>query len=131
MNKEIPLKNPGQVVSIYAGKLGSLDHEEVWCLFLNSINNVISFDMLSKGTLTETAIDCRTIIRQTLLHNASSIILIHNHPSGNPTPSQPDCRFTSRLSSACSLMDINLVDHIIIADDSFYSFSEERLESIS
>ena len=83
--------------------------------------------MLSKGTLTETAIDCRTVLRQALLHNAAALILLHNHPSGNPKPSQQDIHFTDQLRKACLLIDIRLVDHIITSKNSFYSFIEEKV----
>ena len=103
-----------------------LDHEEVWCIFLTSANTVITKEMLSKGTLTKTIIDNRTVMRRALLNNAAAIILLHNHPSGNPMPSPDDIRFTSGLKKACDLMGINLLDHIIIADGEFFSFSEDR-----
>ena len=106
--------------------LTGLDHEEVWCIFLRTDNTVISLEMLSKGTLSKTSIDNRTVIRRALLNNASGIILLHNHPSGNPSPSVQDIHFTSGLKKACDLMGINLLDHIIIADGEFFSFSEDR-----
>ena len=106
--------------------LNGLDHEECWAIFLTASNTVISMEMLSKGTLTETAIDVRTIIRRALLINAKSIILFHNHVSGNPLPSLQDIHFTTRLKQSCNLMDLSLLDHIIVSDKSFYSFSEEK-----
>ena len=66
------------------------------------------------------------MLRQSLLNNAGGIILLHNHPSGDSRPSQADIRFTDKLRQACSLMGINLVDHIIVAEESFFSFCEEK-----
>ena len=68
--------------------LTGLDHEEVWCIFLARDNTVIAKEMVSMGTLTQTSIDNRTVIRRALLNNAAGIILLHNHPSGNPQPTR-------------------------------------------
>ena len=103
-----------------------LDHEEVWVLFLACDKSIISKEMLSKGTLSETAIDNRTVIKRALLNNAHGIVLFHNHPSGNPAPSKCDIQFTASLRKVCDMLDIMLLDHIILADDSFFSFSEEK-----
>lgn len=106
--------------------LAGLDHEEAWCIFLTNSNNVIAKEMLTKGTLTRTIIDNRTVIKRALMNNAAGIILLHNHPSGNPKPSPDDIRFTSSIKKACDLMGINLLDHIIFTDGEFFSFSEEK-----
>lgn len=107
--------------------LTGLDHEEVWCIFLARDNTVIAKEMVSMGTLTETSIDNRTVIKRALLNNAYGIVLLHNHPSGNPRPSVQDIRFTAGMKKACDLMNINLMDHIIFTDEGFFSFSEERV----
>jgi len=106
--------------------LTGLDHEEVWCIFLTGDNSVISLEMLSKGTLSKTSIDNRTVIKRALLNNASGIILLHNHPSGNPSPSVQDIHFTSGLKKACDLMEVRFLDHIIFTENGFFSFSEEK-----
>lgn len=82
--------NSHDAVRLVYPVLYGLDHEEAWVIFLTTCNGVIAAEMLSKGTLTNTAIDSRTILRQALLHNAASIILCHNHPSGNERPSTAD-----------------------------------------
>ncbi|MBR5660635.1 MAG: JAB domain-containing protein [Bacteroidales bacterium] len=112
--------------SVLHDNLTGLDHEEVWVLFLTSDHKVISKEMVSRGTLTETSIDNRTVIKRALLNNAYGIVLLHNHPSGNPRPSVQDIRFTAGMKKACDLMNINLMDHIICTDGGFFSFSEER-----
>ena len=106
--------------------LYGLDHEEAWLLYLNKCRDCIGKEMVSKGTLAQTSIDCRTNLRQALLHNAASIIILHNHPSGSSLPSPQDITFTDRLRKACVLMDIPLNDHIIIGEDSYYSFNQEK-----
>ena len=108
-------------------RMHNLDHEEVWAVFLNPGAKVIDQQMLSKGTISQTSIDCRTVLRNALLVNAASLILLHNHPSGDPRPSQQDIHFTERLSKACSIMDIKLLDHIVVGDKGFFSFANESI----
>ena len=112
--------------SVIHDDMYGLDHEEVWVIFLTMANTVITKEMASKGVLDSTAIDCRTVLRRALLNNAGRIVLVHNHPSGNPLPSSKDIEFTKKLKGSCTLMDIGLLDHIIIAGNSFYSFADEN-----
>ena len=123
-----PINNCRAAAALLRDKFHALDHEEVWVLYLTSRMHPIGSEMISKGTLTATSIDCRTVLRQALLHNAAALILMHNHPSGDPLPSPNDIRFTKQLRQACSLMDVQLLDHIITADEGFYSFSEETTQ---
>ena len=109
-------------------QMHGLDHEEVWIIFMNFDNTVITKEMISKGTLTHTAIDNRTIIRAALLHNAAKIILLHNHPSGDPMPSKADIELTASIRFACEYMNIYLVDHIIVTNDRFFSFNREKVK---
>ena len=117
--------NSREAAQLLAPAMSDLDHEEAWAIFLNPANGVIAAEMLSKGTLTCTAIDNRTVLRQALLRNAASIILCHNHPSGNERPSQSDIRLTEKMRRACSLLEIPLLDHIIITQDRYYSFADD------
>lgn len=114
-----------QAAHLLRDNLSHLDHEELWGIFLNSDQSVIATEMLTKGTLTATLIDARTILRQSLLKNAAKVIVAHNHPSGNPQPSYHDIDETRKIKAACSLMDIPLVDHIILTQEAFFSFAEE------
>ena len=123
--------NSHDAVRLVYPVLYGLDHEEAWVIFLTSCNGVIATEMLSRGTLTNTAIDSRTILRQALLHNAASIILCHNHPSGNERPSMADIDLTENLHKACSLLDIRLIDHIIVGAGGYFSFSEEQIQKYS
>ncbi len=107
-------------------KLTGLDHEELWVMYLTLRDGLIGMEMLTKGTLQSTLIDIRGILKHSLLNDAVKIILAHNHPSGDPRPSRDDIRQTRDVQAACRLMDISLEDHIILADDDFYSFSEEK-----
>ena len=107
--------------------MAQLDHEELWGIFLNVNCHLISMEMLTKGSLNTTVVDARTILRRALLNNAAKVIVAHNHPSENPTPSGCDIDQTNKIKKACSLMDIPLVDHIIITEDRYYSFAEEKV----
>lgn len=107
-------------------EMHGLDHEEVWALFLNSAAKIIAKEMLAKGTLTKVSVDNYTIMRRALLNNSARIILLHNHPSGDPTPSISDIHWTGKLREACTLMQMELSDHIILGDDSFYSFNADN-----
>ena len=113
-------------VRLLSPVVSDLDHEEAWLLYLNKLSYPIGKEMVSKGTLDSTAIDCRTIMRQSLLHNAAAIVILHNHPSGSSKPSQHDIFFTNKRRQACVLMDIKLEDHIIVGEDDFYSFLMEK-----
>ena len=125
------VRNSRDAVRLLQPAMSKLDHEEAWVIFLTSCNGVIAAEMLSRGTLTNTAIDSRTILRQALLRNAAAIILCHNHPSGNEKPSLADIRLTDSLHKACSLMDIRLLDHIIVGADGYFSFSDEQIQKYS
>ncbi len=95
-------------------------------LLLNNANKIIGYSTISEGGLTSTIVDVRMILQTALVSNATSIILTHNHPSGNPNPSGHDDDLTKKIKLACELMDIRLLDHIIVTPyDSFYSYCNE------
>lgn len=95
-------------------------------LLLNNANKIIGYTTISEGGLTSTIVDVRMILQTALVSNATSIILTHNHPSGNPRPSIHDDNLTKKIKSACELMDIRLLDHIIVTPyDCFYSYYNE------
>ena len=104
----------------------NLDHEECWILYLSRKNTIIKRMCLSKGGFTQTTIDDKQILRNAILLGASGIILSHNHPTDDPRPSKADISATKALERACNAIDIQLLDHIIIANSSYYSFSEDR-----
>lgn len=95
-------------------------------LLLNNANKIIGYTTISEGGLTSTVVDVRVVMQTALVSNATSIILAHNHPSGNLYPSGHDDNLTKKIKSACELMDIRLLDHIIVTPyDSFYSYCDE------
>ena len=105
----------------------SLDHEELHVLWLDAQNRVIAFDALFTGTITQTAIYPREVVKAGLAHNASAVVLAHNHPSGIPEPSEADRLLTQELKSALALVDIRVLDHFIVAGDLSVSFAERGL----
>ena len=105
--------------------MSHLDHEEARLLIMNNNFCLLKDIRLSIGGLTETSMDVRQIMKHVVLNNGTAIILAHNHPSNNPAPSVNDNRLTLNISKACDLMRINLSDHIIIADDGYYSYKDK------
>ncbi|WP_068472261.1 RadC family protein [Saccharicrinis aurantiacus] len=105
--------------------LADLPHEEFWIITLNRANRVISTNKISQGGISGTVIDTRLIMKTALDQLASSIILCHNHPSGNINPSPQDKTITNKLKEAGKVMDIPVLDHIIVTDNGYYSFSDE------
>ncbi len=107
--------------------IGDLPHEEFWILMLNRSNKVLLRYNVSKGGMTGTVIDVRMIMKRALEVRASSLILVHNHPSGNKQPSDADIKITKRLNEAGKIMDIPVIDHVIVTDNSYFSFADEGI----
>ena len=101
--------------------------ESVICIFLNRANNTIGWFKVSQGGLNGTVIHNRMILATALKCLAQSIIIAHNHPSGNTQPSDADINITKKLKDACQIMEINLLDHLIITSDSHYSMNDEGM----
>ena len=115
------------VFYLFQPLLGDLPHEEFWILILNRSNQVVDKVRISQGGISGTVIDTRMILRSAIEKLASGLILCHNHPSGNTQPSEPDKKITEKIQNAANFMEINLLDHIIIADKSFFSFADEGI----
>jgi len=107
--------------------LGDLNHEEFWILLLNRSNRVLDKYMISKGGITGTVIDVRTIMKCAVEKSATSMILCHNHPSGNLSPSDADLQITRKIKDAGQLMEIQVLDHLIITQKSHFSFADNGL----
>lgn len=105
--------------------LCDLSQEEFWILLLNQSNKVIDKIRISTGGIDGTYADVRSILREAILQRATGIALIHNHPSGNPSPSTGDKRVTTAVHQAAQTMNIRLTDHLIICDAHYYSFADE------
>lgn len=101
--------------------------EEAKIILLNRANEILGVYELSKGGVSGTVVDIRIILGVALKCNASSVVLIHNHPSGNLQPSESDKGITTKLGDACKLLDLVLLDHLIIYKDNYYSFADDGL----
>jgi DNA repair protein RadC len=121
------LDSPAKVYRIMLPLMRNMDHEECWCLFLNRTNALIAKERMTTGGQDFTLFDKRVIIRRALERKASSVILVHNHPSGNPFPSVEDINQTKDLHRALSSCGLQLLDHVIVAGRSYYSFSDEQV----
>jgi len=125
---EMPqIKCSRDVFELVTPVLSDLSHEEFWILFLNRSNKVINRLKLSQGGISGTVTDVRMIMKKAIENLASGIIVCHNHPSGNLSPSESDTRITQKIKEAGNLMDIQLLDHLIISDKDFYSFADNGL----
>ena len=101
------------------------DVEEFWVLLMNQNHRLIKKLCISRGGITEVAVDIRIIMREAVLANATIIAICHNHPSGSLRPSRMDDDLTNSLARACQLMRIRLLDHVIVTDGNYYSYHEE------
>ncbi len=99
--------------------------EELWAIYMNMSSRIVKMKRISVGGISQTIVDIRIVLKEALLCNAVAIAICHNHPSGNVRPSLADDQLTEKLSNACKTMDIRLLDHVIVADDSYYSYSDE------
>lgn len=107
--------------------IGDLRHEEFWIILLNRANKVLGLHRTSIGSQTGTVVDIRQIVRLALEHHATGIILSHNHPSGMARPSHEDKTITRQIKEAAELFQITIFDHIIAAEDSYFSFADEGM----
>lgn len=125
--QRIRINNSKLVFEAIRNEISDLLHEEFWVLYLDRSNHIIRKSNISKGGVSGTVVDARIIFKQAIENLASSIVLCHNHPSGNLKPSEEDIRITKKLKDAGKLVEIAIIDHIIIAGNNFFSFADEGL----
>ena len=113
--------------AIFQPLLGDLHHEEFWMLFLNRANLVMGKQKVSAGGMSGTVVDPKIVFKAALDQKASSIILCHNHPSGNLKPSEQDIRLTKNLAEAGKMLEISVLDHVIVSNSGFFSFADEGM----
>ncbi|HRG37942.1 MAG TPA: JAB domain-containing protein [Bacteroidia bacterium] len=104
-----------------------LPHEEFWLIMLNRANFVIKKEQISRGGVAGTVVDTRIVFKTAVDNYASSIIVCHNHPSGNLKPSEADIKITKSIKEAGKIMEIPLLDHLIVTENNYYSFGDEGL----
>ena len=125
--EKISFRNKNQLISYLRNDIGFSKNEEFKVLFLNSVNEIIETEILFTGTIDKSAVYPRKILERALYHNARSIVFVHNHPSGNVSPSEKDIELTEEVKKFFKIVDINVLDHIIITKNSHFSFLEEGI----
>ncbi len=121
------LTSPQAVRQYLSLKIGALPREVFMVIFLDAQHRVLAVEELFSGTLTQTSVYPREIVKRSLHHNAAAVIFAHNHPSGVPEPSQADEALTEALKAALNLVDIRVLDHFIVAGNQVLSFAERGL----
>ncbi len=120
-----PIKKPIDTVNFVLEEMQDLDREMCMTLNLDANNCVLNAHIVSVGGLDSSIVDVKSVMKSALLSNACGIIMYHNHPSGNSTPSQEDFQITEKIKRACEIMDIQFLDHIIIGKENYYSIRGE------
>ena len=125
--EETVLSSPKDVRNLLTLHLAEYEHEVFGCLFLNSQNGLIEMEDMFRGTLTQTSVYPREVVKKALAVNAGAVILYHNHPSGNPEPSHADKALTETLCKALAMVDVKVLGHFIVAGTKITSFAERGL----
>jgi DNA repair protein RadC len=123
----LPLASPASVADYLRLRVGGLEHEVFGVLWLDAQNRLIEAEELFRGTLTQTSVYPREVVKAALAKNAGAAILYHNHPSGVAEPSRADEALTTSLKQALSLVDVRVLDHFVITADKTMSFAERGL----
>lgn len=118
------IKTDRDVIEIFQPQLAGLTHEEFWALYLNASNKIQEKVRISQGGVSGTVVDVRLVVKRALERLSSAMVLVHNHPSGNPAPSEQDRQITRQLYQAAALFDIRVIDHIIITSGACHSFRQ-------
>ena len=127
VNQNVAITNADLATFYLYPLMKNLDHEESYILYLSRKNTIIKRMRLSVGGFTQTTIDNKQILRNAILLGAQGIIIAHNHPTDDPHPSKADVLSTKSLEKSCAALDLTLLDHIIIANSSYYSFQEDKV----
>ncbi len=125
--KKVKIRSSQQAYDVLGPLLVDLPHEEFWIVCLNRANMVISKEKVSTGGVAGTVVDAKIVFALALRQSASSIIMYHNHPSGQIQPSHQDISLTKKLAAAGDLLDIKVQDHIIVGQEGYYSFIDEDM----
>ena len=121
------VQSPTSARNLASLKLATLDHEVFAVFFLDAQHRVIQFEQMFRGTLTQTSVYPREIVKRALTLNAGAVILAHNHPSGSTEPSRADVFLTETIKTALALVDVRVLDHIVVSVEGCTSFAERGL----
>jgi DNA repair protein RadC len=119
------LNSPQDVAELAMARLGSCRAEEFWMVTVDNKNRLMGWERISKGTVDQAPVYVREVLSLALGHKASGIVLVHNHPGGDPKPSSQDVELTKRLVRASRDLGVRVLDHLVVTDNSFYSFQAE------
>ncbi|MBS4015527.1 MAG: DNA repair protein RadC [Candidatus Latescibacteria bacterium] len=125
--KDCNIDNPKTAIELLRTELKEYKKEHFKLIMLNSRNKVIDIADISTGTLNASLVHPREVFEAAIKHHSASVILVHNHPSGDPEPSDDDLKITKKLVESGKILSIDVVDHIIIGKDGYYSFKEKKL----
>lgn len=123
--KRVIIRSSDDIANYMMPRLRYCDREHFYAILLNTKNHVIASPLISIGTLSESLVHPRELFKEAVNHSASSIILVHNHPSGDPSPSREDIMMTRRIIEGGRLLDIQILDHVIIGDNTYISLREQ------
>lgn len=123
-NKSISIRSSDDAYPLFREKMAELNHEEFWAIFLRRNAKILRMEQVSVGGVAGTVVDPKVLFKRALLLNATSIIVAHNHPSGNIKPSRADELVTERIVNCGRIFEIQIFDHLIITADDFYSFAD-------
>lgn len=126
LDVRLKLNNPQHIVDYFKYKINDIKQEHFYCLYLDNQKNLIDYKLLFVGTINMSIVHPREIFKYAYILSASSIICLHNHPSGSPNPSGEDKNVTTNLVAIGKLLGVEIIDHIIISKDGFYSFFENN-----
>ncbi len=127
LNAGDALTNPKHAVEYLQHRLQNQREETLLAIFLDNQNRVLAIETLAQGSIDQANMHPRQLVQQVLSHHAKSIILAHNHPSGDPTPSQQDRELTDHIRKLLNMIDVQLLDHLIIGHGQYYAFSQHHI----
>ncbi|RKS98044.1 RadC family protein [Chryseobacterium defluvii] len=121
------ISNSNDAYNVFRNQLSDLRTEEFWAVFVNQSNKIIHLSRLTQGGISQSVVDVRILFKTALDHLATGVIIAHNHPSGSLKPSREDMTITQKIKEAGKFLSVQLLDHLIITQDSYFSFSDEGL----
>jgi DNA repair protein RadC len=130
-NEREAVKSPSDVYRFFGQRLRHLDREHFMAVLLDTKNRILATELISIGSLDSSLVHPRELFKAAVRHSASAVILVHNHPSGDPAPSSADLACTKRLAEAGRLLGIEVLDHVIIGDGQYVSFRERGIGALS
>ena len=129
MEAKASITDPLLAIMYFQAELEDYEREVFMVLFLDNQHRLIHTEKMFFGTINQTSVYQREVIKVALKHNAAAIIVAHNHPSGSCVPSESDRQLTQKMEQACDLVDIRFVDHIIVGKGDYFSFTEEKVQA--